>query len=44
MQTQFCSQLTKPAMSQVTFTWSHANGRVNSIPGMSGSIEGAGYA
>jgi len=38
------SPLTKPAMLQATFTWSHASGRVNSILGMSGSIEGAGYA
>ena len=44
MKTQFCSLSIKPAMLQATFTWSHAYGRVNSIPGMSGSIEGAGYA
>jgi hypothetical protein len=44
MKTQFCSLSTKPAMLQATFTWSHASGRVNSILGVTGSIEGAGYA
>jgi hypothetical protein len=44
MKTTFRSLSIKPAMLQATFTWSHASGRVNSIPGQSGSIEGAGYA
>jgi hypothetical protein len=40
MKTQFCSLSIKPAMLQATFTWSHAYGRVNSIPGVTGSFEG----
>jgi hypothetical protein len=44
MKTQFRSLSIKPAMLQATVAWSHASGRMNSIPGMSGSIEGAGYA
>jgi hypothetical protein len=44
MKTTFRSLSIKPAMLQVTFIWSHASGRMNSIPGMPGSIEGAGYA
>jgi hypothetical protein len=38
-----CSLLTK-SMLQATQTWSHAFGRVNSIPGSPGSNEGSGYA
>jgi hypothetical protein len=37
------SLLNKPAMPQ-TQLWSHAFGRVNSISGSSGFIEGSGYA
>ena len=38
-----CSLQTK-TMLQANTAWSHAFGRVNSIPGVSGSSEGGGYA
>ena len=38
------SLLATKTMQQANSVWSHAFGRVNSIPGSPGSIEGAGYA
>lgn len=39
MKTTLCSLLTKPMFTQVS-AWSHAYGRMNSIPGVSGLFEG----
>jgi|688.fasta_scaffold116808_1 hypothetical protein len=38
MKTTLCSLLTKPMFTQVS-AWSHAYGRMNSIPGVPGSLE-----
>ena len=42
--TSMNSSLTTKTMQQANSVWSHAFGRVNSIPGVSGSSEGGGYA
>ena len=42
--TSMNSSLATKTMQQANSVWSHAFGRVNSIPGVSGSSEGGGYA
>jgi hypothetical protein len=42
--TSMNSSLATKTMQQANTAWSHAFGRVNSIPGSPGSNEGSGYA